>query len=147
MKREKLSSYTERAIRATEAGKLIPPIVYLPRLLRSKSVLLQTDMPDTAAYRVAPPTVEDNVVRIQECDPLGFLIAVMHGQPIPEFRVTDTGNICLYYAVPKLQERMRAAEYLAAPKRGPKPGMKFGGASGNTPDEDDAHDAMIASRT
>lgn len=137
MKRQKLSSYTERAIRATEAGRLIPPIVYLPRLLRSKPVLLTTDMPDQASYRCEPPTLHDNEVRIREVDPLGFLIAVMHGQPIPEFRVTNTGNIALYYAVPKLQERMRAAEFMSGVRRGPKLGTRRGGASGH---KDETHD-------
>lgn len=142
MKREKLSAYTERAIRATEAGKLIPPVVYLPRLLRSKPTLLTEA---NCALRLDPPTIEDQTVRIQEADPWGLLIAIMNGQPIPEFRITNTGNIALYYNVPKLQERMRAAEWLAGPRRGIKLGQRKGGATDAADDED--HAAMLERAT
>lgn len=110
MKRQNLHQYTERAIRATEAGKLIPSIVYLPRLLRGQPINLTAD---ALCLTMDAPTVEENHVKIAQADPVGFLIAVMHGQPIPEFRVTRTGGIELYYSVPELETRMRSAEFLA----------------------------------
>lgn len=114
-KRETIDEYTERAIRMTEAGKLIPPIVYLPRNLRAQKVRLTYD---NLVATVVPPTVEENHVRIQEADPLGFLIAIMHGQPFPEFTIEDdhTTNqsvVKVNYLVPSLQTRIASAEYLA----------------------------------
>jgi hypothetical protein len=97
MKRERLDDYTERAIRSTEAGALIPPIVYLPRRLRGQKVRLTED---NLRYTVDAPTVAENHVKIQGADPVGFLIAIMHGQPIPEFRIARNGAIDMFYSVP-----------------------------------------------
>lgn len=110
MKRVHMDEYTERAIRATEAGALIPPIVYLPRRLRGQKVRLTED---NLRYTVDPPTVAENHVKIAGADPVGFLIAIMNGQPIPEFRVARNGAIDLYYSVPEFADRMKAATYLA----------------------------------
>lgn len=109
MKRERLDDFTERAIRSTDAGKLIPPIVYLPRRLRGQKVRLTED---NLRYTVDPPTVAESQVAVAGADPIGFLIAVMHGQPIPEFRITRDGAIDVYYTVPDFETRMRAARYL-----------------------------------
>lgn len=107
--RETVHAFTERAIRATEAGTLIPPIVYLPRSLRRQKMMLTTD---NLALTVDPPTVEENHVKIAAADPVGFLIAVMHGQPIPAFHVTKDGGVQLEYVVADLTHRVRVAEYL-----------------------------------
>lgn len=109
MKRERIDDFTERAIRSTEAGKLIPPIVYLPRRLRGQKVRLTED---NLRYTVDGPTVAETHVKIAGADPIGFLIAVMHGQPIPEFRITRDGAIDVFYTVPDFETRMKAARYL-----------------------------------
>lgn len=110
MKRERLDDFTERAIRSTEAGKLIPPIVYLPRRLRGQKVRLTEDH---LRYTVDGPTVAENHVKIQAADPVGFLIAIMNGQPIPEFRIARDGAIDVFYAVPEFDTRVKVATYLA----------------------------------
>jgi hypothetical protein len=110
MRRERIDDFTERAIRSTEAGKLIPPIVYLPRRLRGQKVRLTEDH---LRYTVDGPTVAENHVNIQAADPVGFLIAIMHGQPIPEFRIAPNGAIDVYYSVPDFEVRVRVATYLA----------------------------------
>lgn len=110
VKRKRLDEYTERAIRATETGALIPPIVYLPRRLRGQKVRLTEDH---LRYTVDAPTVAENHVKIAGADPVGFLIAVMNGQPIPEFRITRDGAIDLFYAVADFPERVKVARYLA----------------------------------
>lgn len=110
MKRERIDDFTERAIRSTEAGKLIPPIVYLPRRLRGSKVRLTED---NLRYTVDGPTVAENHVKIAAADPVGFLIAIMHGQPIPEFRIARDGAIDVFYAVPEFETRVRVAKYLA----------------------------------
>lgn len=107
--KETVHAFTERAIRATEAGTLCPPIVYLPRSLRRQKMMLTTD---NLALSVDPPTLEENHVKIAAADPVGFLIAIMHGQPIPSFHVTKDGGVEMFYEVAELQNRIRAAEYL-----------------------------------
>lgn len=132
--KETVHAFTERAIRATEAGTLIPPIVYLPRSLRRQKMMLTTD---NLALTVDPPTVEENHVKIAAADPVGFLIAVMHGQPIPSFEVTKDGGVRLAYEVAELNTRIRAAEYL-----GHKATIRTGRPkhAGRTKD----HEAMVA---
>jgi hypothetical protein len=110
MKRERLDDYTERAIRSTEAGALIPPIVYLPRRLRGQKVRLTEDH---LRFKVEGPTVAENHVTIAAADPVGFLVAIMNGQPIPEFRIARGGAIDVFYSVPDFELRVKVATYLA----------------------------------
>ncbi len=110
-RRETFDEYTERAIRATETGKLIPPIVYLPKMLRGQKVRLTVD---NLALTRDPPTIKENHLRIAEADPVGFLLAIMHGQPIPSFRVTKNGSIEIDYEVPDMARRERVAKWLGS---------------------------------
>lgn len=132
---ENLHAFTERAIRATEAGALVPPIVYLPRSLRRQKMMMTMD---NLGMTVDPPTQEENHVKIQAADPVAFLIAIMHGQPIPSFHVTKDGGVEMHYEVAELQVRIRAAEYLghkATIRTGKHPRHKQRG---------DDHNAMVA---
>jgi hypothetical protein len=138
MKRERLDDFTERAIRSTDAGKLIPPIVYLPRRLRGQKVRLTED---NLRYTVDPPTVTETHVAIAGADPVGFLIAIMHGQPIPEFRIARDGAIDVFYAVPEFETRTRAARFLAEKQLLNRTLSK---AWRGNPDAQREYDAMIA---
>lgn len=109
-KRERLRAYTERAIEATEAGALIPPIVYLPRRLRQSGLRLTED---NLCLKVDAPTLEENHVRLAGADPLGFLIAGMNGQPIPAFEIGARGDIVVRYEVLDLDTRLAVAKWLA----------------------------------
>jgi hypothetical protein len=53
-------------------------------------------------------------VRIAEADPVGFLLAIMHGQPIPEFRVTKSGGVEIFYNTPTFEQRERVAKWLGS---------------------------------
>lgn len=108
--KESLDAFTERAIRATDAGALIPPIVYLPSRLRGHNQRLTVDH---VRITTDAPTVEENHIRIREADPLGFLIALMHGQPIPTFTITPEGSIKIVYEVADLARRETIAKWLA----------------------------------
>jgi hypothetical protein len=108
-KRETLDQFTERAIRATDAGKLIPPIVYLPSRLRANNTRLTVD---NVRITTDPPTIEENHIRIAEADPIGFLIALMHGQPIPAFEITQDGAIKVKYEIATFEQRERIAQWL-----------------------------------
>jgi hypothetical protein len=109
MKKEKWTAFTERAMEATDINKLIPPIVYLPRRLRLNPERLTVD---NVRLTVAAPTVQENHIRIADADPLGFLIAMMNGQPIPEFRITKDGAIEVHYYISSPQERTSIAQWL-----------------------------------
>lgn len=108
--RETINEFTERAIRATDAGKLIPPIVYLPTHLRGRNLRLTVDH---VKLTMDPPTVAENHVRIAQADPVGFLIAVMHGQPIPAFHIENDNSVTVKYEVADFDRREKIAMYLA----------------------------------
>lgn len=109
-RREAIDEFTERAIKATEASKLIPPIVYLPKRLRANGHRITADM---VRVTVEPPTLMENQARIADADPVGFLIAIMHGQPIPAFHITGDGAIRIEYYVAPPAIRIRIAGFLS----------------------------------
>lgn len=109
-RKQTLDEFTERAIRATDAGKLIPPIVYLPSRLRGHNTRITVDQ---VRITTDPPTIAENHLRIGEADPLGFLIALMHGQPIPTFTITKEGSILTQYECADMKMRARIAQWLA----------------------------------
>jgi hypothetical protein len=73
----KLSRNTERAISLITVDKS-DPLLYWPSYLQGGTRLT----PDGVATR-NPPTEAEQIARIVEADPLGFLLALMNGQPVP----------------------------------------------------------------
>lgn len=82
--KENLKDFTERALEASLTGAFIPPLVYIPATLRKRGVRIAEDDLSVTAN---PPTLEENKLRIAKADPVGFLIALMGGQPVPAFEV------------------------------------------------------------
>lgn len=117
--KDAIGDFTERALRATFEGTLIPPIVYLPAGLRKSKARIQEHVtlnPRTAAE------VEDQIAK---ADPTGFLIAIMQGQPIPVFVVADDlKSLNVEYRNPDLLLRAEVAMELVRRRRarGEKPG-------------------------
>jgi hypothetical protein len=106
--------YTERAIASVR--RQIPRIVYLPAALRGHN---QTLTLDGLQVRITGPQITDNHARIAEADPLGHLIAVMNGLPIPRFIVEDgpdggDATVRVVYHTPTVEEQRDAAKWLAA---------------------------------
>lgn len=129
-KRETLLQFTEKAIDASFKGALIPPLVYLPVALRGKARRVTVE----GHVTMNPADDAENSARIHRADPTGFLIAVMQGQPIPEFiveRKPDGVQVSVGYLAPALPERLRAAEHLAR-------------VQGRVKKGDPGYDAMIA---
>ena len=126
IKRDTLEAFTERAKLAVDAGEGIPPIVYLPAKLRAHGMRVTVDQ---LRVTVDPPSVAENHVRIAQADPLGFLIAIMNGQPIPTFVLSGTGEettVLVKYECPTFKQRKSVAEWLAVrvtfrPYNGRKP--------------------------
>lgn len=86
-----------------EAG--VPPNVYLPPMIngvKTKAISLQ-----------APVKVSDNIVRIHtEGDPIGQLLALANGQPVPTYIITDTGECKTIYETATLAQRISIAKWL-----------------------------------
>jgi hypothetical protein len=117
---EGLRNYTERALQAVYTGELIPPIVYVPaRLRRGKQRLTSKGV-----VTLNPKTPEEVEEQIAASDPAGMLIAIMQGQPIPVFRVTEDGQgrveIGTHYEVPDLELRAEVAWRLSQRQRARK---------------------------
>lgn len=102
---------TERATEDPSLETLIPPIVYLPSRLRGKELRLTAD---NLRLTVDPPTVEENHLRIAKADPIGFLVALMNGQPVPVFEVEPDGSVKVKYEVADISRRENIAKWLAA---------------------------------
>jgi hypothetical protein len=78
--------YTEQAI--SLLGGEMPSIVYLPPDIRQRKTRLTTD----GIITNNPYGSKEITDRVIAADPLGFLLAVMNGQPIPSFRVKRPGS-------------------------------------------------------
>lgn len=83
----------------------IPPEVHLPPTINDKK---------TKAVSVqAPVSVQDNIVRItNDGDPVGQLIALMNGQPVPTYVVQEDGSIQTVYETPTMAQRISIAKWL-----------------------------------
>lgn len=122
---DRLEAFTERATEAVDVEGL-PPIVYLPAKLRAHKMRLTID---NLRVTVDPAQVTENHLRIAEADPLGFLIAIMNGQPIPCFHLEGEGDntsIRVEYEVADMDVRLNIATWLAnrvtyRPYNGQKP--------------------------
>lgn len=142
-KTDTLEAFTERAKLAVDLQEGIPPIVYLPAKLRAHGMRLTVDH---LRVTVDPPTVAENHVRIAQADPLGFLVAIMNGQPIPKFSLRGQGDkteVIVEYEVPDLATRLNVATWLGTrvtfrPYNGRKP------ISGQREAHQKEYDAMIA---
>jgi hypothetical protein len=110
------SDLVNRAIRA--ADRILPPRVYVPLGLRQKKIRLEG-----RKLRTRKPSLVENLARINDADPVGFLIAVMEGQPLPNFIITPdaTGfEITVGFEIPTVQQRLNAAAFLGT-RAMPKP--------------------------
>ena len=121
-------------------GGRLPSIVYLPASIRARKTRMTADGVVTSSDL----TAEEQLDRIVQADPIGFLIAVMNGQPIPTFRLIDASNpapkknrkqnpqtavsvgkdgdaeVLVEFHVPSIADRERIALYLADRIAGPK---------------------------
>ena len=83
----------------------VPHNVYLPPMIngrKTRAVSMQT-----------PITVSDNVVRIHtEGDPIGQLLALAAGQPVPTYIVDETGQTRTVYETATLAQRISIAKWL-----------------------------------
>lgn len=116
---ETVAEVTARAIRSAQS--LIPPTVFVPLDLRRSRRRL------TKGRVTASPASENEIAeRISSSAPHEFLIAVMTGQPVPQFVLTEGQghvDVDVSYVVPTMEERLNAAGHLASwlGKKAPAP--------------------------
>lgn len=56
--------------------------------------------------------VRDHIIRIQECDPLSFLMEAMRTGQVPYHNIDQDGNVDTQYAMVKPGERISIAKFL-----------------------------------
>ena len=106
MSTKDLKRHTTRALRLEDGT--VPEAVFVPPAIRGKMVTVQyvTDG--------KPTDMSTHMVRIeQEADPVGMLIAVAMGQPIPPFQVGEDGEIQTVFESLSLKDRLPIMRYLA----------------------------------
>lgn len=98
------------------SGDLIPPIVYIPLAMRGGRKRLDL----AGRVTLNPKTPEEIEQQIALADPTGFLIAVMNGQPIPAFKLSEADGkqyIETEYRIPDMLLRTECAMELAQRQR------------------------------
>lgn len=78
-----LLKYTEQAV--SLLGGKFPDLVYLPPDVRKRTARVTT----TGAVTREPYSLDEQLDRVVQADPVGFLIALMHGQPVVTFQVAS----------------------------------------------------------
>jgi hypothetical protein len=103
-----IEKWADDAIAATDLGRSLPPLVYIPPMIRGKKPTVIGD-----GRLLQPPTVQENIVRIHESlDPIGMLMAAAAGLPMVAWIVTRDGQIEEVTEVLALKERIKIAQWL-----------------------------------
>lgn len=106
MSKRELKKYTTRAMKLEEGT--VPEAVFVPPAIRGKMTQVQY------VTNGKPTDISQHVVRIeQEADPVGMLIAVANGQPIPTFRVTEEGDVEVVFETLPLADRIPVMKFLS----------------------------------
>lgn len=101
--------YTAAALKAVDQEEHVPAHVYMPPALRNAQ-------PAQYIFKNKPPDIDQHLARIEaEADPIGLLIAIAIGQPVPEFTVTPEGGVSVEFQSLPINNRyrMKAIEFLA----------------------------------
>lgn len=121
---ETVSDFTRRAIHAS--SEIIPPVVFVPLALRRS----RRRVVGHAVTR-APVSEAEMAEDIARAAPHKFLIAVMEGQPLPRFTITEQAGgslkVEVEYVVPSIEDRVTAASALHTKRgaRGPERDIEF----------------------
>jgi hypothetical protein len=85
MSKKELKRYTTRALKLEQGS--VPEAVFVPPAMRGR--LVQTQYVTDGK----PTKLETHIVRIQdEADPVGLLIALANGQPVPTVKISEDGT-------------------------------------------------------
>lgn len=106
MSQRELKKYTTRALSLEDSA--VPEAVFVPPAMRGKMVNVQyvTDG--------KPTDMKTHIIRIQdEVDPVGMLIAIANGQPIPTITIDAEGKKTVKYEVLDLKDRIPVIKFLS----------------------------------
>ncbi len=106
MSKRELKRYTTRALKLEDGA--VPMAVFVPPAIRDKMVNVQyvTDG--------KPISLDQHIVRIQdETDPVGLLIAIANGQPVPTFTIDAEGKTKIAYETLSLKDRIPVIKFLS----------------------------------
>ncbi len=104
-----LQKWTEASLEASELGRSLPPMVYLPPMIAGKRPVVIGD-----GVLATAPTIKENIVRIHDClDPIGMLMAAASGLPMVAWIVNRDGTVEEIMEVLALKERIKIAQWLA----------------------------------
>ena len=101
-----LKRHTTRILKLDDGP--IPEAVFLPPAIRGKmvNVIYET--------KGKPISIERHVVRIQEeTDPIGLLIAIANGQPVPTITIDKDGNQHVKFETLDLKDRVPVIKFLS----------------------------------
>jgi hypothetical protein len=102
---KKLEQHTAVALKKVQENQQVPSHVFLPPAMRKIGV-----------FQGTPPDIKQQAARVEsEADPVGLLIAIAIGQPVPRFDVNEEGEITPTYETLPLsnRHRLKVIEYLA----------------------------------
>jgi hypothetical protein len=132
-----LQKWTEGAIELTELGRGVPPMVYLPPMIRGKRPVV---LPDGSVLSNAP-TIQENMVRIADnCDPIGALMAAASGLPMVAWIVDRDGKVEEITEVLPLKERIKILKWLGERVM---PRLRVGLVGHAKQEEDDGWEAKL----
>lgn len=106
MSKKELKRYTTRALKLEDGP--IPEAVFLPPAIRGRMV--------NTVYETKgkPVSIQQHVVRIQEeTDPVGLLIAIANGQPVPTVIIDKDGNQDVKFETLDLKDRLSVIKFLS----------------------------------
>lgn len=96
-----LDKYVSQIEKPLKEGKPIPTGVFLPPAMRKAPRKI-------VAFTTRAPTVDQKLLRIeQEVDPVGLMVAIANGQPIPTYYIDEDGNQQVIYESLDLNNKHR----------------------------------------
>lgn len=106
MAKKELKKYTTRAMKLEDGP--IPEAVFLPPAIRGNLVKVAYEGDGKVT------SMKDHVVRINyETDPVGMLIALANGQPVPTVKIDRDGNAVTVYETLDLKDRITVIKFLS----------------------------------
>ena len=87
----------------------VPEAVFLPPAIRGRIVTTEYEVKGSK-----PVDISQHVVRINmETDPVGLLIAIANGQPVPTIRINEQGEQEVIYETLPLKDRVPVIKFLS----------------------------------
>jgi len=105
-----LHDATKKALVAADTGEPTDLPVWIPPAIRGKEPAIIKELPVNKEKLI---DIKANLIRIQtEADPIGMIMAVAMGIPVPVYRVAENGEVLCHTETLSLKDRMMYAKWL-----------------------------------